>query len=52
MFIIMVNSDHSHKKQKDSVETRAILLVFLLELEILGVVVQEIHQNSKNGYLQ
>ena len=30
-------------------ETRAILLIFLLELEIPGVAVQIIHQNSENG---
>ena len=40
---------HSRKKRKDSLETRAALLIFSLELEIFGVVVQGIHQNSKNG---
>ena len=34
---------HSHKKRKDNVETRAVLLIFLLELDISGVVVQGIH---------
>ena len=29
--------------------TRAVFLIVLLELEISGVVVQRIHQNSKNG---
>ena len=38
---------HSHKKWKDSLETQVILLMFLLELEIFGVVVQSILQNSK-----
>ena len=38
---------HSHKKWKDSLETRAALLIFLTELEISGVVVQRIHQNSE-----
>ena len=38
---------HSHKKRKDSLETRAILLMFLLELELSGVAVQGIYQNSK-----
>ena len=38
---------HSHKKRKDSLETQVILLMFLLELEIFGVVVQSILQNSK-----
>ena len=34
---------HGHKKQKDNLETRAILLIFPLELEISGVAVQRIH---------
>ena len=38
--------NRSHKKREDSLETRAVLLVFLLELEISGVAVQSIHQNS------
>ena len=38
---------HSHKKQKNSLETQVVLLIFSLELEISGVVVQRIHQNSK-----
>ena len=38
---------HGHKKRKDSLETRAVLLVFFLELEISGVAVQGIHQNSE-----
>ena len=37
----------SHKKRKDSLETRAVLLILLLELEIFVVAVQSIHQNSK-----
>ena len=36
---------HSHKKRKDSLKTRAVLLMFLVELEISGVAVQGIHQN-------
>ena len=40
-------SKHSHKNRKDSLETRAVLLLYLLELEISGVAVQSIHQNSK-----
>ena len=39
---------HSHKKWKDSLATRAVLLIFLLELEITGLAVQRIHQNSEN----
>ena len=37
---------YSHKKQKDSLETRAVLLIFSFELEIFGVAVQ---RNPKNG---
>ena len=42
---------HNHKKRKDSLETRAVLLIFLLELEIFGVAIQSIHQNSKKWQL-
>ena len=42
---------HSHKKRKDSLKTRAVLLIFSLELEISGVAVQSIHQNRNNGDL-
>ena len=42
-----VLSYHSHKKRKDSLETRSVLLIFSPELEIFGVAVQSIHQNSK-----
>ena len=38
---------HSHKKQKDSLETRAVLLIFSLKFEISGLAVQSMHQNSK-----
>ena len=41
----------SHKKRKDSLETRGIMLMFSLELEISGVAVQGIHQNNKRSYL-
>ena len=37
----------SHKKRKDSLETQAVLLIFSPELEIFGVSVQSIHQNSE-----
>ena len=37
----------SHKKRKDSLETLVVLLIFLLELEMSGVAVQSMHQNSK-----
>ena len=50
-FLFRSNSNtvqnHGHKKQKDSLETRAVLLIFSLELEISGVAVQSIHQNSE-----
>ena len=42
---------HSHKKRKNSLETQAVLLIFSLELEISGVVVQSIHQSSKKWKL-
>ena len=42
---------HSHKKRKDSLETRAVLLIFSTELEIFGVAVQSIHQNSEKWRL-
>ena len=46
-----VLSYHSHKKRKDSLETRSVLLIFLLELKISGVAVQSIHQNIKKWWL-
>ena len=42
---------HSHRKRKDSVEIRTVLLIFSLELEISRVAVQRIHQNSKKWWL-
>ena len=42
-----INLDHSHKEWKDSMETRAVLLIFSLEFEISGLAVQNIQQNSK-----
>ena len=42
---------NSHKKRKDSLETRGVLLIFSLELETSGVAVQSIHQNSKKWRL-
>ena len=46
----MAASDHSHKKRKDSLETRTVHLIFSLELQISRVAVQNIHQTVKNGY--
>ena len=40
--------EYSHRKRKDSLKTRALLLIFSLELEISGVAIQRIQQNSKN----
>ena len=37
---------HSHKKQRDNLETRAVLLIFSLEREIFGVALQSIHQKT------
>ena len=39
----------NHKKRKNNLETRAVLLVLWLELEISGLAVQEIHRNSKTA---
>ena len=47
----MSHFEHIHKKRKDSLETRAILLTFSLELKISGVAVQSIHQNSEKWQL-
>ena len=40
---------HGHKKREDSLEIRAVLLIFWPELEISGMAVQEIHRNSENA---
>ena len=42
---------HSHKKRKDSLETRAVLLIFSFQLEISRVAVQRIHQNREKWRL-
>ena len=39
---------HSHKKRKESLKTRAVLLIFFFELEIYGMVLLGIHQNNEN----
>ena len=46
-----LNLNHSHEKQKDSLERWTARLIFLIELEISGVAVQGIHQNSKKWWL-
>ena len=43
--------NRSHRKRKDNLEPRAVLLIFSLELETSGVAVQSIHQNSKKWSL-
>ena len=40
------NIVHSHKKRENSLEMRAVLLIFSLEREISWVAVQSIDQNS------
>ena len=47
MSYIVTQYNHSHKKWKDSLETREVLLIFSLELEISAVAIPKIHQNSK-----
>ena len=42
---------HSRKKRKDSLEARAVLSMFLLELELSGVAVQGIDQNNEKWRL-
>ena len=44
--VFKLKMQHRHKKRKGNLETRAVLLIFLFELE-LGVSIQWIHQNSK-----
>ena len=46
-YVAFFVENHSYKKRKDSLETQTALLIFLLELEISRVAVQDIHQNSK-----
>ena len=45
------NLYHSHKKRKDSLETRVVVLIFSLELEMPGVAVQSIHENIEKWRL-
>ena len=40
---------HSHKKRKDRLEARAVLLIFLLELEISGVLHRAYIKSAKNS---
>ena len=43
--------DHSHKKQKDSMETQALLMIFWFEFEIPGLAIDRIHQNNEKWWL-
>ena len=45
---MLTKSKHSHKKRKDSLETRAVLLIFLPELEIFGVPYRAYIKTAKN----
>ena len=45
----LVCSNHSHKQQKDSLETPAVLLIFSRELEISGWPCRECIKTAKNG---
>ena len=47
LFIYLNFWYHSHKKQKESLETQVALLIFFYELEISGVAVLRVHQNCK-----
>ena len=42
-----ITSHHNHKKQKDSLETWAVLIIFFLELKISRLSVKKIHQKSE-----
>ena len=46
-----IYSKHSHKKWKDILKTRSVMLIFLLEIKISGVAIKKTLQTSKNGYL-
>ena len=46
-----IECNHSHKKRKDSLETRTVQLIFPLELEISGVAVQSLHKNSEKWWI-
>ena len=48
---VCLSSNDLLKERKDSLETRVVLLIFLLELELSGVAVQSIYQNSKKWQL-
>ena len=47
---MIIVKNHSHEKRRYRLEKRALMLMFLLELEISGVAVQRIHQNSEKWW--
>ena len=49
--ILVIRNGKMVWKRKDGLETWAVLLIFSLELEISGVAVWSIHQNSKKCWL-
>ena len=49
MTFVYTRIKHSHKKRKDSLETRAVMLILLLELEISGVAVHSTIKTAKKG---
>ena len=51
MTIVYTRIKHSYKKRKDSLETRAVMLILSLELKISAVDVHCTHQNSKKRRL-
>ena len=51
MTIVYTRIKHSHKKRKDILETRAVMLILSLKLEIYGVTVHSTHQNSEKRQL-
>ena len=51
MTFVYTRIKHSHKKRKDSLETRAVMLILSLKLEICGVAVHSTHQNSEKRQL-
>ena len=40
---------HSHKKRKDNLKARAVLLIFMFELEISGVPYRVYNKTANNG---
>ena len=42
---------NTHKKRRNSLEIRTVLLIVLLEYEMSGVAVQRIYQNSEKWWL-